>query len=326
MASRLEELKDEVRKALPELDMVIAWAAGPDSLSHTPLFITEAADVDRIEWDPRCSQSLAGYLPGLRGKKIGILAKGCDARSIVELLQEKLIDRENVTIFGMHCEGTVDPDKIRSATSCGEGVHSVEIAGGGVKISTGGDACADGETCMVGMEDALMGKCFRCTGADAEPCDHFVGEHGEPPAVSSVPPSTLDMLEAMGFGDRLHFWEEQMDQCIRCYACRSACPLCVCQDQCAAQSREPHWIDQTDNPREKLMFQAMHALHTAGRCTECGECERACPMDLPIMTLKQALNRRIKELFDYEAGKDPEQTPPLFQFREEEEHIKERKW
>jgi Na+-translocating ferredoxin:NAD+ oxidoreductase RnfC subunit len=81
-----------------------------------------------------------------------------------------------------------------------------------------------------------------------------------------------------------------------------------------------------DHPREKLMFQVIHALHTAGRCTECGECERACPMDLPVMTLKQALNRQIKDLFDYQAGTDPEATPPLFQFREEEERIEEKKW
>jgi ferredoxin len=130
----------------------------------------------------------------------------------------------------------------------------------------------------------------------------------------------------MNMEERLHFWEDQMSRCIRCYACRSACPLCVCQDHCAAQSREPHWVDQTDHPREKLMFQAIHALHTAGRCTECGECERACPMGLPIMTMKQALNRSIQDLFDYRAGCDPDQAPPLFEFREEEKNIKERDW
>jgi Na+-translocating ferredoxin:NAD+ oxidoreductase RnfC subunit len=73
------------------------------------------------------------------------------------------------------------------------------------------------------------------------------------------------------------------------------------------------------------MFQAIHALHTAGRCTECGECERACPMGIPVLAMKQALNRRIKHLFDYQAGMDAESTPPLFMFRQQEEHIKERK-
>jgi ferredoxin len=320
MASPVEELKTAIRQALPDLDMVIAWTAGPDSLSHTPLFITDAADIDRIEWDSRCSQNLAGYLTSLRGKKVGIVAKGCDARSIVELLQEKLIDREDVTIFGLHCQGAVDARKVRTELKITRGVQGVTIDGGAAGFAV------NGETLTAGLGQVLQEKCFRCTGADAEVCDHFIGEHGQPPQVDDVPVSTLDMLEAMGMEDRLRFWEDQMTKCIRCYACRSACPLCVCQDHCAAQSRDPHWVDQTDHPREKLMFQALHALHTAGRCTECGECERACPMDLPIMTLKQALNRQIKDIFDYQAGTDPDKTPPLFQFREEEEHIKERKW
>ena len=320
MALPVEELKIAIRQALPDLDMVIAWAAGSDSLSHTPLFITDEEDIERIEWDPRCSQSLAGYLTGLRGKKVGIVAKGCDARSIVELLQEKLIDREDVTIFGLHCFGSLDSRRVHSVLKPSQKVKGVSIQSGAAIFDT------DGGPLTFPLGDVLQERCFRCIGADAEVCDYFIGEHGEPPQADDIPTSTLDRLEDLGMEERLHFWEDQMTRCIRCYACRSACPLCVCQDQCVAQSRDPHWVDQTDNPREKLMFQAIHALHTAGRCTECGECERACPMDLPIMTLKQALNRKIKDIFDYQAGTDPNQKPPLFQFREEEERIKERKW
>ncbi len=320
MASSLDELKTAIRKALPGLDVVIAWTAGPDALSHAPLFITEEADVARIEWDPRCSQNLAGYLPGLRGKKAGIVAKGCDVRSIVELLQEKLIDREDVVIFGLDCQGAVDARSARAALGSSRGVRDVAIDGASVCFSV------NGEPRFFSPGEVLQSKCFGCAGADAGLCDHFAGERGLPPQFGNPPESTLERLEAMDMEERLRFWETQMSRCIRCYACRSACPLCVCQDHCAAQSREPHWVDQTDHPREKLMFQAIHALHTAGRCTECGECERACPMGLPVMTLKRALNRRIKDVFDYQAGIDPNQTPPLFEFREVETNIKEREW
>ena len=41
--------------------------------------------------------------------------KGCDSRSVVELLQEKLIERDKVKVFGMPCSGVVELAKIRQA-------------------------------------------------------------------------------------------------------------------------------------------------------------------------------------------------------------------
>jgi L-lactate utilization protein LutB len=117
-----------------------------------------------------------------------------------------------------------------------------------------------------------------------------------------------------------------MDRCIRCYACRNACPMCVCRDHCIADTRDPHWLSQETDVQQKWMFQLIHAMHLAGRCTECGECERACPMNIPILSLRQKLNREIKELFDYEAGVDPEGVPPLLTFKVEEANINERGW
>jgi Na+-translocating ferredoxin:NAD+ oxidoreductase RnfC subunit len=100
----------------------------------------------------------------------------------------------------------------------------------------------------------------------------------------------------------------------------------VCRDHCIAETRDPHWLSQETGVQEKWMFQLIHAMHTAGRCTECGECERACPMDIPVLMLKKKLNREVLDLFDYEAGLDESATPPLFTFKVEEDHIEEKEW
>ena len=116
-----------------------------------------------------------------------------------------------------------------------------------------------------------------------------------------------------------------MDRCLRCYACRNACPMCVCRDYCIADSREPHFISQEWNVREKIYFQCIHAVHLAGRCTLCGECQRACPVGIPILALRQQIVRVISQLFDnYKSGMDPEATPPLLCYKVEEENIKQR--
>ena len=64
-----------------------------------------------------------------------------------------------------------------------------------------------------------------------------------------------------------------------------------------------------------MMFHLIHALHLAGRCTECGECERACPMGIPLGLLKKKINKEMLDLFGYTAGIDPADKPPLFTFR-----------
>jgi Na+-translocating ferredoxin:NAD+ oxidoreductase RnfC subunit len=59
----------------------------------------------------------------------------------------------------------------------------------------------------------------------------------------------------------------------------------------------------------------MRAFHLAGRCIGCGECERVCPMGLPLMKLNKKIEKEIKELFDYKPGIDTEQKPLLAMFK-----------
>ena len=66
---------------------------------------------------------------------------------------------------------------------------------------------------------------------------------------------------------------------MRCYACRNACPLCVCQERCIAETLDPKWLTQRMGIPEKFLFHFVHAMHLAGRCTECGECEHVTTME-----------------------------------------------
>ena len=114
--------------------------------------------------------------------------------------------------------------------------------------------------------------------------------------------------------ERHRFWREQFDKCLRCYACRGACPLCIC-DRCIAEKNQPQWIETSPHPRGNFAWNMIRAYHLAGRCIECEACETACPANIPLMLLNRTLSRKVKDAFDYEPGKDAEAQPPLRTFR-----------
>lgn len=322
--SRLEELKTRIKEALPSLECVIGWQKGYDPLHNTPLFMRSEADVDKLEWGALNVHNTAVYLPLFKGKKVGVVVKGCDSRSVVELLQETLVDRDNVVIFGMPCEGVIDLSKVKAKLA-----EAGVTAGTAEAVATDGktvSVTAGGQTVAMQLAAVAADKCGRCQYPNAILSDVYIGAPIAPTTPATPVDADLAALDAMSVADRMAFWRYHMDRCIRCYACRNACPMCVCRDHCIAQSREPHWLTQEDTVTEKLMFQVVHAMHLAGRCTECGECQRACPMDIPVLALKKHLNRAIRDLFDYQAGVDPQAIPPLLQFKVEELKIKERGW
>ncbi len=99
--------------------------------------------------------------------------------------------------------------------------------------------------------------------------------------------------------------------------------MCVCQDRCIAESRDPHWVSQRADRTEKFMFHMIHGIHLAGRCIGCGECERVCPMDIPVAKIKKKIGMELKALFDYIPGLNPDDTPPMYTFQVEEANIEE---
>lgn len=320
----LAQLKEHITAALPNLDMVIGWERGFDPLHHTPLFMQRPEDVERLEVGPLSMHNAATYLPGLSNKKVGLVVKGCDSRAVVQLVQEGLVKRENLVVFGFPCNGVLDLTKVRRILGdIGRVAHvafaSAESSQATLRATIGGKESG------VSLGDVLADKCLRCRYPNALVYDHFAGKPREAHTAKDEY-ADVTAFEALPVEERLAYWQREMQRCIRCYACRNACPMCVCRDHCVAQTRDPHWVTQEDDVHEKWMFQVIHAMHLAGRCVECGECQRACPVDIPILALKRKLNKEIWELFHHTPGIDSTAAAPLLSFQVEEKNINERGW
>ncbi|MEN6621271.1 MAG: hypothetical protein ABFD50_06970, partial [Smithella sp.] len=83
----------------------------------------------------------------------------------------------------------------------------------------------------VGMKNQKTDEVIdeKTTGGLANPViyDILLGEEVHT-GKSASPYEVLKQYEAMNKEARWEFWKQQFDKCIRCYACRKACPMCYC--------------------------------------------------------------------------------------------------
>ncbi len=163
-------------------------------------------------------------------------------------------------------------------------------------------------------------KCERCRANTPPVYDELVQPEGTAPWDQEIEDEELDSLLELPRSERFEYFREHFDRCIRCYACRDICPLCYCRE-CITEKSRPQWIEVGVKSSSNAYWNLIRAYHLAGRCIDCGECERACPVDIPLRVLNRRLATIVQDLFDYVPGESLETTPAMLDFREDEEHL-----
>ena len=314
-----KQLKEAVKKLVSRDDIkyVIGYEKGTYGFQVTPSFASTSKDAERFMFSPLCVNNLAVYLmleekPPLRKgekedtRKTGLVVKGCDARAVVQIIQEKGLKREDVVIVCIPCTGVIDQKKINAKFP--NQVKNVDVREEGEKFVV----TINGTTHKISKDELLCEKCKHCEYPTPLVYDILIGD--EVKSTKKQDYEDIKKFEKKSPKEKWEFWEKQFDRCIRCYACRNACPLCYCKE-CIVDQLSPQWIRRSVNLSENTVWNLIRAYHLAGRCIGCGECERACPMDIPLTKLNKKIEKDIKEMFEYTSGINVEEKPLLAMFK-----------
>jgi len=281
-----------------EVKVVIGYGWNKRKTHTTPVFITKPEDVDKLVSNPLCVNNLSLYLTRKFADikafgKPAIVAKGCDIKTIAVLISESQIKREDVVILGMVCNGVV---------------YKQELWKGELK------------------PEIMPTKCHNCDVRNPHIADFIIGDKTDFKAPDEPTGMVFDKireLDKKSGAERWDFWIEHFNRCIKCYACRQICPLCYCE-RCIAEKNMPQWIETSAHLRGNLAWNLKRAMDLTGRCTFCGECERACPVNIPLNLVNQKLALVVKDAFGHKAGYDEKIHPPMivFNMEDQEDFIK----
>jgi len=300
-----EFLRREAARLLSEgVELFIGYGAGTRPVSARPLFATKLEEVAELVFNPFCVHNLVKYLLRHADRKVAVVVKGCDRPAVDRLVAERHLDRGRITLVGIPCGGMLARERLLAELGPRLHIEAVEDRGSSFTLRFPG-----GEHTLE-KKKYLMEKCLGCTRNNPAGVDVVIGKKVLPVADPEHDPfKEIREIEALPALERAAFWEKFFGRCLRCYACREVCPACSCTE-CAFEQAVPGWqqgatwVSKAKSLPDNYHYHLIRAFHVAGRCTGCAECERVCPVGIPLMLINRKLAAETTALFG-EAMDDP---------------------
>ncbi len=295
------------------VNRVLGWRAGEFGYDVTPsVFETEEDLKKNFVFNDFCAANLSKYLLKETAKegKVLVFLKPCDTYSFNQLLTEHRFNRENVYVVGIPCGGMVDISKVKALT--GDGIVRISTRGENLFVET----LYHGDITMTPF-DVLLERCTVCKSRKHVAYDELLGDEGE--VLDSERFDEVARLEAMTEDERYAFWKGELSRCIRCNACRDVCPACTCESCVFNNPKSGVENKAISDSFEEKMFHIIRAFHVAGRCTDCGECSRVCPQNIPLHLLNRKFIKDINSFYgEYQAGAEVGSRAPLVNYTQED--------
>ena len=358
----LESLQNFLRSILEldEISAILAPKLLPMKNMVMPVLISDPEQLDGVDplspaFPMNASKIVSKLTRKPTGGRIAVLLRPCEIRAFIELVKLKQGRTDEIIIIGIDCLGAfkntdffqfIAEDEKESTQRFYSSVLSGKGASfGNIEHATACRAC---EYPIPDNADILIGL----YGMDIN--DHILIQPKTPAGETilsnfklndtddySRRKETIDALiserknyrdnmfaETREVTDNLEKLTSYLANCVNCYNCRVACPVCYCKECVFVTdvfNHEPsqylRWAarkGQIKMPTDTVFYHLTRLAHMSTACIGCGQCSNACPNDIPVMELFRTVADKTQKAFEYVAGQNLEEKPPLSEFREDE--------
>ncbi len=289
------------------------------------------------------------------GGTIAAVMRPCEIRAFVELVKLKQARTDKLIRIGIDCLGAMgNRDYLNWAGENGDGAANTFAAQvlsgktpdmGSVEPAQACQSCelpvAEGADISIGffgvdtrqqiLVQALTDKGGHLLESlDLSAAEEPASRRKEIERLISERTTFRDNMfaETAGKTDSVEKLSAYLAGCVNCYNCRVACPVCYCRECVFVTDVFDHEPNQylrwarkkgaVKMPTDTLLYHITRLAHMSTACVGCGQCTNACPNDIAIMPLFRMIAYNTQRAFNYEAGKNPEEMPPLSEFKEDE--------
>jgi len=358
----LGTLQDFLKSVLQheEIGALLAPWRLPMKSRIMPTLLTDLEQVDRVDpLAPAFPMNNAKVVSRLTrkaaGQQVAAVMRPCEIRAFIELVKLNQGRREDLLIIGTDCLGASrNTDFFRWAgedlnTAAKDYYTAVVAAGGaapsGIEPAPACRVCtqplpagADLAIGLLGMDmnRQLLVEAQTEKGAAYLSASALAEDKPPPARQKAIEKLMLDRTAAQdemfattqAGTDSLEKLSAYLADCVNCYNCRVACPVCYCRECVFVTDVFDHDPVQYLNwartrgavkmPTDTLFYHLTRLAHMSTACVGCGQCSNACPNDIQVMELFKAVAWKTQQAFDYTAGEDIAAKPPLSEFREDE--------
>lgn len=280
---------------------------------------------------------------------VAVIMRNCQIRALIELVKLKQADLNNIVVIGMDCPGTFS---INDYTDLNQEKNSNDLYTDLLEEKKGltdrlRSACLSCKEPIPGYCDILIGtygmdlkKEILIEAQTSRGREILEGLSLKDASASSKRTRAIqELTEKRREADR-KFKEEFgaikgieeivkfYAKCINCQNCRRVCPICYCLECFFCSDNLSQTADNLVRksqargafkmPLDTLLFHTGRMNHMILSCVECGLCEQACPVNIPLMRVLKRVASDAQAKFGYSPGGSPDEEIPLKVFLENE--------